>query len=527
MSIESLAPPPGAATGSVTDTDVAAPDAVLRPVAIDELVAQTEELVAVWVDAFFASASATADGAALSMTDEGLLRVVAAVASLRRMVDAVSVRVAGEVAERSRAELGAEGVARRLGASTVAGLLGQRWGMSRSTASRFVEVAGAASGGRSLTGEVLPPRFEAFARAMAAGALGVEHAAVIAKVLAETGPVADPGQLAAAERVLVEETSALTVEETRSFARMVRDRLDQDGAEPREERQLRRRRCRLTMLSDGMMRLEAFLDPLSAGIVKTGIDTLIAHHIRAARFEGEPTGASRASTPVDHADPGDIDGHADISDADAGALSGVARGDAARMGEHRSLDQLRADALVDVFRHAASCTCPGDQPAITVIVRMTLDQLRGEAGTASIDGVDETITAARARELLGAAGIIPEVLGSRGETFDLGRTRRLFSAAQRLALAGRDGGCSFPRCRRPPAFTEAHHIRWWARDHGDTSLDNGTLLCSEHHHLVHRDGWHLELRGDRVWYVPPPHIDPARTPIPGGRPRPNLAQPPP
>jgi hypothetical protein len=47
-------------------------------------------------------------------------------------------------------------------------------------------------------------------------------------------------------------------------------------------------------------------------------------------------------------------------------------------------------------------------------------------------------------------------------------------------------------------YTEAHHITWWER-HGLTDYANLALLCSRHHHLVHR----LDLRLDWVgeWHL--------------------------
>lgn len=50
-------------------------------------------------------------------------------------------------------------------------------------------------------------------------------------------------------------------------------------------------------------------------------------------------------------------------------------------------------------------------------------------------------------------------------------------------------------------------------------LDNGVLLCSFCHHAVHRDGWGIRVTDGRVWFIPPPHIDPGRGPRLGGRAR--------
>ena len=86
----------------------------------------------------------------------------------------------------------------------------------------------------------------------------------------------------------------------------------------------------------------------------------------------------------------------------------------------------------------------------------------------------------------------------------------------RRALHLRDGGCSFPGCTRRPRRCHAHHVRHWA-DGGTTELDNLTLLCSRHHHLVHHNGWTVTMIDRRPWFRPPTWIDPHQEPRPGGR----------
>ena len=63
--------------------------------------------------------------------------------------------------------------------------------------------------------------------------------------------------------------------------------------------------------------------------------------------------------------------------------------------------------------------------------------------------------------------------------------------AARLLLI-RDGGCVFPGCDRPPSHCQAHHLKFWTRDHGPTDIDNLALVCGFHHWLIHDKHWTLQ-----------------------------------
>lgn len=121
------------------------------------------------------------------------------------------------------------------------------------------------------------------------------------------------------------------------------------------------------------------------------------------------------------------------------------------------------------------------------------------------------VAAAALRKLACDADILPVLLGSNSEVLDLGRKTRLFTSAQRVALTARDQGCTFPNCTLPAPWCEAHHVDYWSRG-GATSVENAALLCSHHHHVIHKEGWGITMRNGIPWFTPPGHIDPRRTP---------------
>ncbi len=183
---------------------------------------------------------------------------------------------------------------------------------------------------------------------------------------------------------------------------------------------------------------------------------------------------------------------------------------------------MQADALVRLCEHALGCS-QTDLPlhGATVVVRIDHTDLVDGTGYATIDGITTPVSVPTARRMAAGGRIISCVLGGDSQILDWGRTKRLFTPTQRLALTERDGGCAM--CGAPPGHTKVHHIRWWARDAGPTDLNNGVLLCESCHHRIHDNGWTIHIDGTgiraKVWFIPPPHVDPARTPRLGGRAR--------
>lgn len=160
--------------------------------------------------------------------------------------------------------------------------------------------------------------------------------------------------------------------------------------------------------------------------------------------------------------------------------------------------QAHADALAQVLAHHAGCeggAVGGDWAR--VVVSVSLDDVADAASQATLVASGEPVSVGASRRLACAGGVLPAVLGGESLPLDLGRARRLFTTAQRLAIALRDGGCAFPGCDRPPGDSECHHRTPWGAG-GATDLENGVLLCPHHHHLVEPD---LRRPPDERWEI--------------------------
>lgn len=168
----------------------------------------------------------------------------------------------------------------------------------------------------------------------------------------------------------------------------------------------------------------------------------------------------------------------------------------------RTARQRAFDALVSVIGRGLSCPEGTPQMArTTLFVTMALDDLTGRTVGHGVTLAGEPLSARQVRELACEADLIPAVLGGEGEILDLGRAVRLATRAQVRALYLRDGGCTFPGCSVPAAWTIAHHATWFSRG-GATDMDNLALLCQRHHTHVHQRDLTCTIDGTGVtWHV--------------------------
>lgn len=166
--------------------------------------------------------------------------------------------------------------------------------------------------------------------------------------------------------------------------------------------------------------------------------------------------------------------------------------DRARMLVHASAEVLSAggvDTSVDPVEAAAvRASVPAGTPESDPEARSDQGSAVTDQ-TCRIDGFGG-ITRATAQRLACEALLDGVIKDGAGDVLVLGRSRRLVSKRQRMALSARDVGCQFPGCRARRRC-DAHHIRPWSQG-GPTDLDNLVLLCRAHHTAVHEHGLRIE-----------------------------------
>mgnify|MGYP000035348900 CR=1 FL=1 len=423
--------------------------------------------------------------AAGGLTDWDMIALLREMVARRREDDLLMSRVAAAIGSRSPA--GPGGMARRRGFTGVDQLIASETGGTVAEAERLRVLGTAlfgepddAPGGCS----VLPHlAFAARERRLSPDAFALirdllmKHPDARAAAGLDVAPELRATRLGRlplgqVEKAAVDKAVGLPLTSVRSLvARLEADLTPRANAED-DYAEMRSRRWAVTREErDGMIKLTALLDPLTAAPLMAAMDGYVKKAQRARRDNG----------------PGD----------------------------DRTPDQMRADALSWLGRHATGCTASHDGIKTTISIRMTLADLTSGDGHGEVDGITAPVPAGELRRHAADAEIIPTVLGGRSEVLDHGRAERLFTRAQRRALSLRDGGCAW--CDAPIAWTETHHIEHWASQGGCTDLCNGVLLCRSCHLRLHDTGWEVEIHQGTVWFRPPAAVDPEREAVLGGR----------
>jgi len=433
-----------------------------------------------------------------AQSDDALCGFAVELERVGRLVDALRVQVAGEIAERSRFSAGSDGLSDRYGFRTGAHLLEFLARVSAGEARRRSRLGASIRPDVGLDGSALPAAHPVVAEALGAGEIGVESAGVIVRCLDQASPTAAPDDIVAAEAALVTAAKTESTDLVAVQARAWREALDPDGAEPRDERIQRLRSFRVGVENEkGLTPFSGAADPVFAALLRNALDNANRPRV-APRFLSEAdrqTGLSLVET-----DEGTV--VESVSDP--------------RTREQRNYDVLHG--VVTAGLRSTGTESGELRDLAQVVAVITMDDLASGTGAAWIDDVAEPISAATVEEIVCGQGLAKVIVGENGEPLYLGRHKRYFTSQQMRALAVRDGGCVWPGCSAPASWAEGHHVVPW-KDDGPTDIDNGALLCPYHHRKLHRSGFRLRMIDARPHMLLTPAMDPAQRWRPIGRSR--------
>ena len=401
----------------------------------------------------------------LAPSTTGTVPAVEVVARVHAVLDGVGDTDVGEVSGRDVAEV-ERGIARmealklRMVASAHRQGAAGRSGMSGTPA--WLAAHTRAWGGKAaadvMLATALHDSLPLTRRALAAGALSTAHASVIAETTRRLPAFLSDGERVDIESALVSRARHVDPGRLRRSAkraleaaqRSVQEVLEHEDGELRAEEGRAAGRVRLTMHDnlDGTVTGHFTVPTLAGAILRKTIQQMVSPRRR--RGAGEHPRRRRGA------------------------------GEPPRLREDWAGEQ--GAAFVELLEHLPTDRLHG-KVAATVVVTVEHQQLRDALGAAGLD-TGHDISAAEARRLACSAGILPAVLDGTSLPLDLGRTRRFFTEAQRVALATTYDECAAQGCDRPYAWCHLHHADPWSRG-GATDLALAVPVCGFHHRLAH------------------------------------------
>lgn len=399
---------------------------------------------------------AAATGELSQVSDADVLAELRELEVARRRLAVVDSALIGELERR--------GLAGRLVMGSTAAVLQGLLRLSPAEAKDRVDAARACGSRTTLTGETLLPLLPALAAAQADGSVSYEHTGVILSTLRRLPATAGIEDHQLAEKYLVEAATTLPPREVAAVGRRILAHLHPDGDLASEAEQHRHRSFTLHPEADGSYTARGRL---------TGSCGALLLACLTPRSAPQPS-SEESPDPRTHG--------------------------------QRMHDALQELAGVVVPR----TELPDSGAPAQVILTMTADQLATRQGLAETS-FGQLLSVPEALRLADEAAINLLVRDATGGVIAHGRTKRIATRGQTLALIARDGGCTFPGCDKPPEWCQRHHIIAWA-DGGRTDLDNLTLVCGYHHREFDRTGWSCRMIEGQPHWTPPAWIDPTRTP---------------
>ena len=410
------------------------------------------------------------------LTDAELVELLALEEGAARYLEASQVLTAGEVAARSRYELGADGLSMRYGERKPVNFIERVTRVSQGEAARRVRIGAQVRARVSLLGLGLAPERPIVAEAMIGGVIGADTAFTIVFALtqAASGSEATPEAMEAAERALVALGATHSADLVADAGRAWRDALDPSGIEPRFEDIRQRRMLTVGRERNGIKRYTINADPSVAAVIDAVLLESMDPNV-GPRFLSDDD-LARATTELVETSNGVVE----------------------RVSDPRSLAQRQLDILEGVLLAGLRATRDGEPSvksvgSVTAIIQ--LKDLESGTGFGVLEGSDEVIPASVVQEIACDSGYFAILLGPSGEPLHHGVLKRYFTAAQRRAMIARDGDrCIAKGCKTRAAACHAHHVIFHTNG-GATDVDNGVLLCPAHHHALHQGVFEIEMRG--------------------------------
>jgi hypothetical protein len=343
--------------------------------------------------------------------------------------------------------------------------------LSPTEAASRVRAAAAVGPRRSMLGERLEPLLPRLAAMQRDGAVTTEKVQIVERAMHKLSrPGLLPVDVESAEKLLTDYAPVLGPIDLRRFALRVVDAVDPDGPEPIDDQlQQDRRYFELKQRRDGMWHLQGQLTSTVGAQLTAILD---------------PLAKPRTSSIEDH------------------------DGNTTQIPDDRPFGQRLHDALDEA---CGKLLKSADQPVVggvpaSVIVTVPLQCVLARVGLAETsDGT--MLTADQLLRIADEAEIWPTIIDHNNVPLALGRSQRLASRGQTMALITRDAGCSFPGCTHPPSWSDRHHILDWILG-GRTDLDNLTLLCRYHHTHFLQKGWTCRMNAEGLpEWIPPSWID--------------------
>jgi hypothetical protein len=420
------------------------------------------------------------------LSGDQLLTQLSQVAHLVRGGEAALAAMSAEVAVRSDPARGSEGLAAKHTYQRPSQLIEVITGLSSTTASRLIRVGQRTTQRVSDAGLPLAPLFPFVSEALHEGLIGVETADTITRELGLAAPRAEVEHLAIAEASLVGQAVGggwrdglpLAADLIAIQARQWRERLDEDGIEPRANKAFEKRDFWISRTTtDGLVKF--------GGQVTVDVGTklhALLDAILSPRTECRYLPPDDPASDTDTAEPSHSNGSGSDQEKDS-----QSEGEKdPRLRDRRTAGQKRADvfaAMIDALARGIDVpTVTGASP--TVVVTVTTDVLQREKGTGQIVGINTPVAFASIKQILCDASVIPVFIDPDGAVVALGNEQRRFSRSQRMGMIARDGPtCAMDDCQIPATGCEAHHVQEYSQG-GPTHTDNGALFCWFHHRMI-------------------------------------------